>query len=180
MRVAVYGGSFFPPHVGHAMVAAWLKWADRADAVWLVPVYDHAFDKPLAPFADRLRWCEALASAVGPWVAVSDIERRLDGISYTVRTLDALAAAHPEHDFRLVMGADLLGSTPLWREWDRLAATYPPIVVGRAGWPDVAGAPTFPAVSSTAIRAALAAGQDVSAWVPHAVLAAMAVTDPAT
>lgn len=178
MRVAVYGGSFFPPHVGHAMVAAWLKWTDRADAVWLLPTYQHPFGKALAPFEDRLRWCAALAAAVGPWVAVSDIERTLGGTSYTVRTLDALAAAHPEHTFRLVIGADLLDATQRWHDWDRLAATYTPVVVGRAGWPDVPGSPTFPDVSSTMIRARLLADQDVSAWVPAAVLDAMADRDP--
>lgn len=177
MRVAVYGGSFFPPHVGHAMVAAWLRWTDRADEVWLVPAWQHPFGKALAPFDARLGWCEALATAVGPWVRACDIERQLDGTSFTVRTLDALAAAHPEHSFRLVLGADLLEGTWGWHEWERLAATYPPIVVGRTGWPDVPGAPTFPDVSSTMIRARLAAGEDVSPWVPQAVLRAMGLPD---
>lgn len=174
MRVAVYGGSFFPPHVGHGMVAAWLRWADRVDEVWLVPTFTHPFGKRLAPFEDRLAWAQALATTVGPWVKVSDIERQLGGTSYTVVTLDALAAQHPEHEFRLVIGADLLESTWQWREWERLAETYRPIVVGRAGWPDVPGAPTFPDVSSTMIRARLVADEDVSAWVPAAVLDAMA------
>lgn len=173
MRVAVYGGSFSPPHVGHALVAAWLRWSGRADQVWLVPTFKHAFGKPIAPFDARLRWCGALAATVGDGVSVSDIEAHLQGTSYTLHTLDALAAAHPEHSFRLVVGADVLPDTARWHAWDQIVARYPPIVVGRAGWPDVPGVPTFPAVSSTQVRAALAAGEDVSAWVPAAVLAAM-------
>ena len=39
MRIAVYGGSFNPPHVGHAMVVSWLLWTRRADRVWLVPAF---------------------------------------------------------------------------------------------------------------------------------------------
>ena len=67
MRVAVYGGSFNPPHIVHGWVASWLLWTGRVDAVWLVPVYRHAFedrhDKRLAPYADRMAWCQAMRSA---------------------------------------------------------------------------------------------------------------------
>lgn len=172
-RIAVYGGSFNPPHVGHAMVAAWLGWTDHADTVVVVPTWDHPFAKDLAPFDDRLAWCEALASSVGPWVEVSDIERTLGGTSYTRRTLDALAAAWPDATLRLVLGADLVPTTPRWRDWDVIADRYNPLVIGRGGFPPVDGAPTFPAVSSTAVREAWARGEDVSAWVPAAVLSAM-------
>jgi nicotinate-nucleotide adenylyltransferase len=161
MRIGVQGGSFDPPHVGHAMVAAWLRWTDRVDEVWLVPAFDHPFGKAMSPFHDRVRWCEALASVLGPWARVDPIERDLGGTSYTVRTLDALAALHPEHRFHLVIGADVLGDTPRWKDWARIASVYAPIVVGRAGHGDVATAPTFPEVSSTAIRRALASGDDV-------------------
>ncbi|HMV67690.1 MAG TPA: nicotinate-nicotinamide nucleotide adenylyltransferase [Myxococcota bacterium] len=171
MRIGVYGGSFHPPHVGHGLVAAWLGWTRRVDEVWLVPVGGHAFGKELAPFADRVRWCEALAAEVGPWVRVSAIEGQLPVPSYTVQTLDALAARHPEHGFQLVIGADILPDVPRWRDWGRIERAYPPIVVGRGGYPDVPGSPTFPAVSSTAIRAALARGEPVDHLVPAAVRA---------
>lgn len=170
MRIAIYGGSFHPPHLGHGLVAAWLLWTERVDEVWLVPVFDHPFAKELAPFDDRVRWCEALASTIDPRVRVSTVERDLAGVSYTVRTLDALADRHPEHAFRLVIGADVLASTPKWRQWERIAERYAPIVVGRAGYGDVPGAPTFPEVSSTQVRAALAAGDPVDHLVPAAVL----------
>jgi nicotinate-nucleotide adenylyltransferase len=178
MRIGVLGGSFHPPHVGHALVAGWLGWSDRVDEVWLIPAFEHAFGKALAPFDDRVRWCGALAAAVGPWIRVETIERELGGTSYTIRTLDALAARHPEHAFRLVVGADVLPETPRWRDWARIEAAYAPIVVGRVGFGAVPGAPVFPEVSSTAIRAALARGEDVSALVPAGVLAAIGASAP--
>ncbi len=178
MRVAVLGGSFHPPHVGHAMVAAWLRWTDTADEVWLLPTFRHAFAKELAPWEHRLAWCAALAEAVGPWVRVCDAEGEHDGTSYTVDTLDRLARKHPACLFRLVVGADVLPDTPRWKDWARLSQAYTPIVVGRAGYPEVNGVPTFPAISSTQVRDALARGDDVSAWVPAAVLRALAATGP--
>lgn len=171
MVVGVYGGSFNPPHVGHALVAGWLGWTGRVDRVWLVPAFRHAFAKPLAPWEVRLAACRALAAAVGPFVSVEPIEAELPTPSYTIHTLDALAARHPGHQLRLVVGADVRDQRQQWRDWDRIAAEYPPIVVGRAGYPPVEDAPTFPAVSSTEVRARMARGESVDAWVPAGVRA---------
>lgn len=180
MRIAVYGGSFNPPHVGHGMVAAWLKWTDLVDEVWLIPTYDHPFGKALCPFELRVSWCEALAGAVGPWVVVDRIESELTGASYTIDTLDLLTARHPEHVFRLVTGADVLPTVSKWKAWDRIRAEFQPIVVGRMGHGSGEVDVAFPEVSSTAIREGLRAGTDVSALLPAAVAALIgdAFTDP--
>ena len=161
MEIAVYGGSFNPPHVGHAMVAAWLHWTGLAEQVWLVPAFSHAFDKPLAPFALRMEACRRMASSLGDWANVEGIEAELPGPSYTIRTLDSLSARHPGLRLRWVVGSDALPTRHLWREWDRIVRDYPPIVVGRAGYAVVEGAPTFPDVSSTEVRQRLAEGRSV-------------------
>lgn len=169
MQIAVYGGSFNPPHVGHAMVASWLRWTTRVDQVWLVPAYDHAFSKELAPYAERLRLCQALATLVE--ARVCGIEAELPRPSYTWNTLCALRDQHPQHRFRLVVGADTLDQTDQWHRWADIAEHFKPIVVGRGGFPAVPGAPTFPGVSSTEVRAAIAAGEPVDHLVPACVLA---------
>ena len=171
LRVGVYGGGFNPPHVGHAMVAAWLRWTDQVDAVWLLPAWRHAFGKDLAPWEARFAMCEALAGMLGPWARVEPIERERDTTSYTVDTLRELSARHPDHAFRLVVGADNLEAAPKWRAWDEIAQRWPPIVVGRAGFAPVPGAPEFPAVSSTHVRDAMAREEDVRGLVPACVLA---------
>ncbi len=169
MRVAVYGGSFNPPHVGHAMVAAWIVWTGRADAVWLLPAYRHAFDKVLAPWEARVRMAGALAETLGAWARVERIEEDLPVPSYTVHTLEALSERHAEHQFHLVVGADVLPQLPLWRESERLRATWPLIVVGRQGYAEVDGAPSFPDISSTDIRLRAAEGRPFDHLVPRAV-----------
>jgi nicotinate-nucleotide adenylyltransferase len=153
------------------MVAGWLHWTDQADEVWLVPSFDHPFGKQTRQFADRMRWCEALAATVGPWVKVSDIEAHLDGPGFTIVMLRALSHKHPEHVFRYVLGSDNLDALHKWKDWDRIAAEYAPIVVGREGYPNPADAVVFPAVSSTEIRRRLAAGEPADHLVPAAVLA---------
>lgn len=174
MQVAVFGGSFDPPHIGHALVIAWLLWTARVDRVVVVPVGDHPFGKALSPHATRLGWVRALAEPFGAQVDVSDLEARLPRPSYTIRTLDALAAGWPPTvSVRPVIGADVVPDLPRWFRGDELVRRYPPIVVGREGYPSPDGVPTFPAVSSTEIRARLVEGRDASALVPAAVLRAI-------
>ena len=170
MRVAVYGGSFNPPHVGHAMVACWLRWTERVDQVWLLPAFAHPFDKELVPFRMRVGFCEALVDSLGPWARVEPIEEELPRPSYTIDTLGALAARHPSHRFRLVVGADALPTLSQWKRWDLIERQFPPIVVGRQGYPEVSDAPVFPDVSSTEIRRRLRGGEAVDHLVPAAVL----------
>lgn len=169
MRIAIYGGSFNPPHVGHAMVAAWLGWTGQAEEVWLLPAAGHPFGKRLLPFSLRAELCEALAATVGAHVRVCRIEDELPRPSYTIDTLHALGARHPEHVFRLVVGADILPDTPRWKAWDQIERDFAPLVVGRGGYPPIPGMPTFPEVSSTDIRARHDTGEDVSALLPKGV-----------
>jgi nicotinate-nucleotide adenylyltransferase len=171
MRIAVYGGSFNPPHVGHAMVASWLRWTDRVDEVWLLPSFAHPFDKALAPFADRVAMCEALAALVGPWVRVEPIEATLPTPSFTIDVLGFLAARHPEHRLRLVVGADVLPVAGQWKRWDLVERDYAPLIVGRGGYENPPGAVVFPEISSTEVRRRIAAGEPVDHLVPAAILA---------
>lgn len=191
MRVAFYGGSFNPPHVAHAMVASWLLWTDQVDAVWLVPVYRHAFeglhDKSLAPFEQRLAWCRALAADLGEpeptaphaRLRVLDVEAHLPVPSYTIDTLRHLQAQHPDARFRPVIGADVLPQLPRWRQWDALRTLFPPIVVGRVGFPQPPGAVVFPEVSSSEVRRRLLAGEDVGPLLTQGVSRALVGHDPA-
>src|SRR4051812_26752381 len=66
MRVAIFGGSFNPPHVGHQLAALWVLETAGVDELWFVPAFVHPFEKALAPFEDRRRMCERAAAALGP------------------------------------------------------------------------------------------------------------------
>jgi len=134
--------------------------------VWLVPVYRHAFEglhgKTLASFEHRIGWCEAMASEIGDSVVVSSVESVLPTPSFTIDTLSHFSQEHPDHQFRLVIGADILDQVDGWKDWDRIVRDYSPIVVGREGYDSPPGVPCFPNFSSTEIRARLKSGDDVS------------------
>ncbi len=163
MRVAVYGGSFNPPHVAHQLALAYVLATARVDEVWMVPTFKHPFDKQLAPFSDRAKMCE-LAASPFKTVRVSGIEEELGGDSYTLRTMRALVERHPDHRFSLVIGADLVAERERWHGWPELKELVPFIVIGRQGSPS-AGGITLPEVSSTLVRQRLGAGEAVDALV---------------
>jgi nicotinate-nucleotide adenylyltransferase len=162
MDIAIYGGSFNPPHVAHAMVASWLLWTEQVQEVWLVPVFRHAFEgiqeKTLARYEVRLQWCRELSADVHGRIRVSDIESKLPPPSYTIDTLKALDSLHVSSRFRLVIGADVLAQLHLWKDWKGIEKSYAPIIVGRGGY-DLPGALPFPTVSSSGIRESLGRGE---------------------
>jgi nicotinate-nucleotide adenylyltransferase len=170
--VAVFGGSFNPPHVAHVLAVVYALSTQRIDRVLVVPVLKHPFAKELAPFDDRLAMCRAALEWI-PHTEVSTIEAELGGESRTLRTIEELARRHPDWSLRLLVGADVLPDLPKWHRFDRIAELASPIVLGRAGT-DMRDAPEayLPQISSTEVREAIAAGRldDVRARLPLAVI----------
>lgn len=174
MSIAVFGGSFNPPHVAHALACVLARKTGGVDRVLVVPTYRHAFAKTLAPYGDRITMCE-LAMGDLPGVSISRAEEDLGGESRTLRLLEHLAALHPGVPLRLLVGADILLETTKWHRWDDVIALAPPLVLGRVGvtHPE-APSPVLPEISSTRIRELLGTAADEKALgelVPRDVLA---------
>jgi nicotinate-nucleotide adenylyltransferase len=152
MNVAVFGGSFDPPHVAHLFTASYVLSTGGFDRLVVVPVYEHAFEKPLAPFEHRIAMCRLCFAGLRE-VEVSDLEASLPRPSYTARTLERITSDHPDWRLRFVMGSDALADTSKWHEYDRVVRLAPPFVVARRGHerPDL-GPAVLPEVSSTRIR----------------------------
>jgi nicotinate-nucleotide adenylyltransferase len=172
--VALFGGSFNPPHVAHQLVALYVLETQPIDELWLVPTYAHPFGKDLAPYEDRLAMCALAAQALADRVHVSGAEEALAKrpgfvASRTFDLVEYLEENHPGTTFRLVIGADILGETHKWYRWDDLARRAPPIVIARPGYAGGGGIAID--VSATRVRERLAAGDAaVEALVPRAVL----------
>ena len=68
-EIALFGGSFDPPHVGHLLAAAYVLATEPVDELWLVPVFEHPLGKkPAAPFEHRVELHPVLVyrSVYGP------------------------------------------------------------------------------------------------------------------
>jgi nicotinate-nucleotide adenylyltransferase len=169
-RIAFFGGSFDPPHVGHVMACAWALSTGEIDRVWVVPCGRHAFSKPLSPLADRARMCKLAFSVFGRNVLVRRIEEEDAEASYTIDTVDRLRVENPGASFRLLVGSDILAEIGLWKDSARLEEMAQLLVVPRARHlPGGAGAVAVPDVSSSEIRRRIRAGKDASGMLPAAV-----------
>lgn len=166
-EVALFGGSFDPPHVGHLLAAAYVLATEPVDELWLVPVLRHPFAKPLLGSYDhRVLLCERLASQLSR-ARVSRAEEE-SGEGRTVDLLEWLHRKHPGTRWALVLGTDLDAEKPQWKRFDRIQQLARIITVARGGYGG--DGVSIPEVSSTQVRALLKAGGDASRLVPRAVL----------
>jgi nicotinate-nucleotide adenylyltransferase len=172
MKVALFGGSFNPPHVAHQMVALYVLETASVDQVWFVPCWKHPFHKPLAPYDNRLRMCELATKNMGPRARVSEIERTIGGPSRTINTVRRLRKMNPTHEYSLVIGSDVADEVGTWYRADQLQATVPFIIVGRRAAKGAAEHTpiTMPEVSSTEVRSLIRAGKSAEGLVPRSVL----------
>ncbi len=174
MRVALFGGSFNPPHVAHQLAALYVLETQPIDELWVIPCFLHPFEKALERFEDRFRMCELMAEPLGARVRVSDVERRLGGESRTLNTVRTLQSEHPGTEFHVVIGSDLVEETGRWFGAEELRRRTSFIVVGRTGFAGPEGwdaAPvSLPPVSSTEVRERLRTGKPIDPLVPRRVL----------
>lgn len=177
-RVAVFGGSFDPIHNGHLALAGEVISRGLADEVWLMvtPQNPHKQDKILSD--ERLRFQMAQLAVEGmDGVKACDFEFSLPRPSYTLTTLTALDEAFPDKEFCLLIGADNWEKFDRWYKGDEILSRYGIIVYprGSEGEPPLpSGVRWLPAklydISSTMVRAAVAAGNDITGLVPATVV----------
>ncbi len=186
MRVGILGGTFNPPHLAHLICAQEAHRELGLDRVLLIParVPPHKPVEAEPGPEQRLRLCE-LAVAGDERLAVSDLELRREGPSYTVDTLRLLNETAPNDELYLILGGDVAAGLASWREPERVLELATLAIAGRRGTArgavtralaslrggDRARFFTMPriAISSTMIRRRVRAGQPIRYLVPDAV-----------
>lgn len=184
MRLGLLGGTFDPPHVGHFIAAQDALEALRLDRVLLVPAArpPHKRDRAVTSAQHRLAMLR-LATGDDARFEIDALELDRAGPSFTVDTLRELGG--PDRELFLLIGVDQYQEFASWREPDEIRRLATIGVLRRAGeavGEGVGGATTSPGrvldvpvtridVSSTAIRAAVAAGRSIRYLVAPAVAA---------
>ena len=193
--LGIMGGTFDPIHVGHLAVAEEAREALGLDRVLFVPAGQppHKVPGSVSRVGDRVAMVQ-LAIADNPAFELSMVEVQREGPSYTVDTVEALARSDPESQLHLILSAETFAELPSWHEPERLFAAARMAVVPREGYPapDPAWlARAFPGredrveylsgprlgLSSTALRARVAAGRSIRYLVAPAVEAYIAEHD---
>ena len=133
MRIAILGGAFDPPHIGHYLVASQVKEKLKVDEVWLMTCYSYFPEFPvkfakITPFEERHK----MASYFKKFgMRVSDFEQKHNKRSRTIDTLRLLHKKYPQHIFSWIIGSDCLPSFNLWNEWRELAQKHNLIIFPR-------------------------------------------------
>lgn len=166
MTIALFGGAFDPPHLGHVLAACTAR-LHGVDAVWILPSARHPYGKNLSPWPQRLELCHAAFGPLGDWCVVREDEQ--DNPSGTTwDLLDLLDRRHPSTKWCLVGGTDTAQDLPRWHRGPELAQRLPVLAIPRRGW-DHQHPAALPDIRSRSLRADLQAGQPWEDRVPPAV-----------
>ncbi len=185
MRRAIFGGSFNPIHNDHIKLA--LQFAEEfdLDKVTLIPTYTTPLkdNSEIADGRHRLRMCQ-LATEGYPQLEVSDIELKRGGMSYTSDTVTALK--NDTDELFLIVGADMYVTLDQWHEFRTIFANATILAASRNelgyislkekykeyqpyGCRTLISHNLVGPLSSTAVRAAVKAGGDISGMVDQRV-----------
>lgn len=176
MRVAIYGGSFDPVHLGHLWVAQNCAEKLRLDQVIFMPAATSPL-KPHGPVAsneDRLMMLR-LALAGGPQpvptgqpsasggvaLLVDDRELRRGGKSYTIDTVEEIKRQQPDDTLFLLVGSDAFAAIGQWHRPEELLAMVTPVVFRRGGDPPIDWSVLENLVSTPRIREIQAASVSI-------------------
>jgi nicotinate-nucleotide adenylyltransferase len=173
MNIALLGGAFNPPHLGHLEIAKQLLERKRVDEVWFVPTYqDHHLRSAVVSSSDRVAMLESMLL---PHMRVSliEIDHTLDG-----KTIHLLPYLPKEHTYTFVIGADWLASFQKWEQWEELLKAMAFLVIPRKGFlnePLYTNMIVFhpirdiPSISATEIRRRVQEKLPIDAFVPQKV-----------
>lgn len=125
MKIGLYFGSFNPIHTGHLVIASFMAEFAGLEQVWLV-VSPHNPLKMHQTLLQDYHRLQLVKIAIGDnrKLKTSDVEFKLSKPSYTINTLNHLKEQFPQHQFTLIVGADILESFHEWKNYEQILQQY--------------------------------------------------------
>ncbi|MCZ9838687.1 nicotinate (nicotinamide) nucleotide adenylyltransferase [Brachyspira hyodysenteriae] len=133
MRIAILGGTFDPPHLGHLILADTVITNCDYDKVIFIPakIPPHKNISGEASNEDRLNMLK-LSIENDERFLLDEYELNNDGVSYTINTLNYLYKNYDiEGKIGLIIGADLVKDFDKWREPEKISEISNITVVNR-------------------------------------------------
>ena len=114
MKIGLLGGTFDPIHIGHLVIANWIREDLGLEKVIFIPTGNppHKLNCKVTDIKDRLEMVR-LAINDNSHFEISDIEIRNEKISYTVNTLREFSETGNEIYY--IIGEDSLKELPKWK-----------------------------------------------------------------
>ena len=134
MKIAIFGGSFDPPHLGHiAIVQEALRRLD-IDLLIIVPTYLNPFKSSFsAPPVLRLRWLKKIFLPY-PKARICNFEVKRGKPTYAIETVRYLQKRYAPKKIYYIIGSDNVSSLHQWKEFKKLKKKVEFVVVTRKGY----------------------------------------------
>lgn len=134
MNIAIYGGSFDPPHVAHFRIIQAAIEELEIDHLIVIVAYQNPFKTPcLFDAKRRYEWMCRLANRLTK-VQVSDIEiKQKRPIASIESVLKLKKKLQPEKIF-FIIGQDNLASLPKWNRYEELKKLVEFVLIEREGY----------------------------------------------
>lgn len=132
MRIGLFGGSFDPPHEGHALVSRIALTRLGLDRIWWLVSPGNPLKDTRGLESLDARMAAARRLTRDPRVVVTGLEADI-GARYTADTIAWLTARCPSVHFVWIMGADNLLQFHRWRNWDEIMLSVPVAIIDRPG-----------------------------------------------
>jgi nicotinate-nucleotide adenylyltransferase len=134
-RVAIFGGTFDPPHLGHFILAEQLKNHFELTQIIFMPAGKppHKKDKIISPNEDRLSMLKLVVEK-NEFFSLSDWEINKKGYSYTAKTLAQFVPEINAEQIFFIIGADSLAEIFEWKQPKYLLSKGNFIVFNRSGY----------------------------------------------
>lgn len=134
-RIAFYGGSFDPPHLGHLMIGERLTEIFGLSEFVFIPAFHAPHKLRKKPTSALHRFAMlALATKDNPRLKLSKMELEAPETPYTIETLTKLKHEYGDSEVYFVMGADSWEEIDTWRDWQQVLSIVNIIVVTRPGF----------------------------------------------
>lgn len=133
-HIGLLGGSFDPPHLGHALLALSFLSLEPIDELWIIPCANHASKGSLSDFSHRLAMCQIAFDKIKS-ASVLDIEHHLKAPSYTIETINYILHERPDLKLFLALGSDLIHSFHQWHQAENIVKKTTVVVFERTSFP---------------------------------------------
>ncbi|MDD2265566.1 nicotinate (nicotinamide) nucleotide adenylyltransferase [Sulfuricurvum sp.] len=133
MKLALYGGSFDPPHAGHVRIVNEALKILPVNRLVIVPASRNPFKATVrASSAVRYKWLKSIFAAY-PNVEISDFEIQQNRSVPTIETVKHYATLYDE--IYLIIGADNLEKLHEWHRFEELNRMVHWVVASRGNIP---------------------------------------------
>jgi|SRR5690625_1331028 len=174
-RIGILGGTFNPPHLGHLIIAEYVREELGLEEVWFIPTYEPPHKQKAG--VDAIQRVEMVERAIENHSSfkLNNIEINRSGKSYTIDTILKLKQKNPNHKYYFIIGGDMVEYLPYWRQIDKLIHHLAFVGVKREGYSLESPYPITKVdvplidISSTMVRNRLIDGKSIKYLVPESV-----------